>query len=86
MARKKAATFNSKTKTIGLSIRIDMAQNRRLSAILALKGMTATAFFQRVIDKFIKENYKEAREMLNLDDLAEDNPQLKNDETTETAP
>jgi hypothetical protein len=72
MGRKKIDKTVSKPKTIGISIRVDVIKNRKFSAILALKGMTATSFFQSAIDKFIKDNYREAREMLNIDDLSGD--------------
>jgi hypothetical protein len=71
MGRKKIDINNaSKPKTIGISIRIDVEKNRKFSAILALKGMTATGFFQKSIDKFIIDNYQEARDLLNIGDLA----------------
>jgi ribose-phosphate pyrophosphokinase len=52
-----------KEKLIGITVRVDVETNRILSAILSLKGMTLTGFLQDSIKVFIKENYKEAKEL-----------------------
>ena len=55
-----------KEKTVGITMRVDAETNRILSAILSLKGMTLSGFLQDSIKTFIKENFDEAKELLDL--------------------
>jgi hypothetical protein len=57
-------------KMIGITIRVDEDTNRMMSAILALKGMTLSGFLQGSIRQFIKDNYKDARELLDFSRIA----------------
>ena len=61
MARPKTTDDKEKTTVV----RIDKNENRILSAILALKGMTLSGFLQSSIKNFISENYGEARDLFN---------------------
>jgi hypothetical protein len=56
----------TKSKLVGITIRVDVETNRLLSAILSLKGMTLSGFLQDSIKKFIKENYQEAKELFDV--------------------
>ena len=64
MTRPKTTDDKEKT-TVGITVRIDKNENRILSAILALKGMTLSGFLQSSIKNFISENYGEARDLFN---------------------
>lgn len=70
MVGKKTSRSDANLKTVGISIRIEQIKNRKFSAILALKGMTATEFFQKAIDKFIEDNYQEAIKLLDIEVVA----------------
>ena len=64
MARPTATEDREKT-TVGITVRIDKNENRILSAILALKGMTLSGFLQSSVKNFIRENYEDAKDLFN---------------------
>jgi hypothetical protein len=57
-------------KMIGITIRVEAETNRVLSAILSLKGMTLSGFLQNSIREFIKDNYVEAKKLLDIEHIA----------------
>jgi hypothetical protein len=59
-----------KKKMIGITIRVEAETNRVLSAILSLKGMTLSGFLQNSIREFIKDNYVEAKKLLDIEHIA----------------
>jgi hypothetical protein len=70
-ARKKnTSAAESPKKTIGITIRVEAETNRVLSAILSLKGMTLSGFLQSSIRQFIRDNYAEAKKLLDIEHIA----------------
>ena len=63
MAKKQAS---DKPRAVGITVRVDLEENRILSAILSLKGMTLSGFLHDSIRTFIRENYEEAKELFDL--------------------
>jgi hypothetical protein len=59
-----------KKKTVGITIRVEAETNRVLSAILSLKGMTLSGFLQNSIKEFIKDNYVEAKKLLDIEHIS----------------
>jgi len=55
---------------VGITIRVDIETNRILSAILSLKGLTLSGFLHDSINKFIRENYEEAKELFDIARIA----------------
>jgi hypothetical protein len=73
MTLKKSRTpvpADDKKKMIGITIRVEAETNRVLSAILSLKGMTLSGFLQNSIREFIKDNYVEAKKLLDIEHIA----------------
>jgi hypothetical protein len=69
--RKKNGTDNeSQKKTVGITIRLDSETNRVLSAILSLRGMTLSGFLRSSIRQFIRDNYAEAKKLLDIEHIA----------------
>ena len=63
MAKKQAS---DKPRTVGITVRVDLEENRILSAILSLKGMTLSGFLHDSIRTFIRENYEDAKKLFDL--------------------
>jgi hypothetical protein len=64
------AADSEKRRTVGITVRVNVETNRILSAILALKGMTLSGFLHDSIMRFIRDNYVEAKNMLDIDRIA----------------
>jgi hypothetical protein len=65
-----SASVAGQKKMIGITIRVEAETNRVLSAILSLKGMTLSGFLQNSIKQFIKDNYVEAKKLLDIEHIA----------------
>jgi hypothetical protein len=68
--RKGTPVTENQKKTIGITIRVEAETNRVLSAILSLKGMTLSGFLQSSIRQFIRDNYAEAKKLLDIEHIA----------------
>ena len=61
---------DAKSRTVGITVRVDMETNRILSAILSLKGLTLSGFLHESIRNFIRENYEEAKGLFDIARIA----------------
>jgi hypothetical protein len=83
VAKKQDSIKQGKPETVGITIRVDVEKNRILSAMLSLKGMTWSGFMQDCINRFILENFEEAKGLFDIsriEGLSREKPQGKPDE------
>jgi hypothetical protein len=66
MTKKESNQESTAQKMVGITVRVDVETNHILSAILSLKGITLSGFLQSSIKTFIRENYKEAKELFDI--------------------